>query len=528
MNMVRRMRGTTAREEGSALVAAVGVSMIGLLLSIVVMTTAIMATQNSARDRVRTVEVHAAESQLDLALRALESGNPCTVADTVIGSGTTATTVHVTYEYTDANGALLTTCVNGKISGTPVEAKVTAVATQVNPVAGGGAPKRTIEADVLITPVQVATAGSAIFSGGAFSTGAGFQVSSVDLNQRARIWIDSGNWTCNTSVTLTGDLVVAQGSASLQNATCQITGNVWAKTGFTSCCTPSATYSVGGDLTVYAGNFTLSNKNRFGGDISVGGNITTGTHWNATTVAGTVCSNNVGGACTGLTNYAPMGFPQIDYKPGDWSGFAVKTKSDFTTVIKNSWAGLSMPQWYIDSITNMNCNIPISSKNPKTASAPINLPSTKTIYDLRGCVLGNSGGTALFKLYADTVIFAKGFSSSNGMVFQSGDGQVHTVYLIVPVGQVAGTPAGYVSGDIGFSTGLQVVEPASIFLYTPKNLSFPNTSTTRGQVYGGTVTVGQGSGVFKFFPVPLPGGYLSTATTAPAGSTVEVVSKNET
>jgi hypothetical protein len=509
--------------------------MIGIAFSVVAVTVAIQATQDSGRDRTRTTEIHAAESALDVAIMSLEDGFPCTIADTVIGGGASAIDVHTIVEYFNSSKTPLTTCVSGQILGTPTTAVVTTVATPHNPGIGI-APSRTIKANVNIKPVEVESTGSAIFSSGAFSTGAGFTVGSVNPGDQARVWIDSGNWTCNTNVTINGDLVVANGSVSFQNASCTVTGDVWARTQFKSCCTPSATYSVGGNLTVFlpassAFGLELSNKNRFGGNVSIGGvkGIKTGTQWTNTTVAGSVCSANVGGACSALTDNPPMGFPVINYTPADFTGFTLQPASEFAQATLAAW-GFTPSSWQYSTILAQPCSPP-----GYMSTTPIRLPKTgnaNTIYNCTGTSStadwgsGSGGGVVTLKLYADIVIYARSFSAPNGLTITSGDGQPHNIFMIVP-SAVSGL-SGYTSGNIGFTSGgIQVVEPVAIFLYTPKTLNFPNTSTTRGQMYAGAVTVGAGSGVFKFYPMPLPNGYLSVATTVNSGFTVEVVSKHE-
>jgi hypothetical protein len=518
-------RSVADRDKGSALVAAIGVAIIGLMLSLVVVSVSIVATRDAGRDRVRTVEIHAAESVLDTTVLSLETGAPCTVDPIVVGGGTTAVNVDVTIEYTDASKNPLTSCASGQIVGTPARAVVTAVATPVVSQPGGIEPERTIVATVDIYPVEQEVTGSAIFSAGSFSTGAGFQMSSVNPTDRARIWIDSGDWTCNTSVIINGDLIVANGTAKLDNATCRVTGEVWARTGFNSCCTPSTPPSVGGPVTVFNGNLALSNPNRFGSSVSVGGanpkgQIGTSYAWASTTVGGPVCSNNVGSPCGALPDYTPTGLPVITYAPGDWAGFVVKTPAQFAEEATiASWTGLTEAQK--TTVRSQPCSPPGGKKINKGV---INLTTQKTIYDMRGCTFGSaSGGAAIqLKVFADTVFFSQSFSGPNGLVVTSGDGQPHTIYFIVPQGET------WTPGNIGFTdTGSQIQEPMSAFMYTPAQLQFPNTANTRGQMYAGSVNVGQGNGVFKFLSVPLPNGYLSTSTEESSGFKVEVVGKHE-
>jgi hypothetical protein len=504
-----------------------GVALIGSAFCAIVVAVAIGVTNDSARDRVRTIEVHAAESVLDTTLYSLETSAPCTVADTVVGSGTTAVNVHATINYFDASGPL-TACAAGKIVGTPTKATVSMTGTAAAVTASGIPPQRTIQAQVNIKPIVAASAGSAIFAGSSFSSGGGFTVSPANPTLTARIWQDSGDWTCNTSVTVNGDVIVAQGQASLQNSSCSVTGNLWAKTGFTASSTPTAPYSVGGNLTVYAGNVDLENDNRFGGSVSVGGTVGSSWFWPRATVVGPVCYGTGAQKCASMTNYAPMGFPAINYVPGDFStlGFSggALLPSAFASAVDASW-GLSGSQKRSQDASPCAALTYMSGTAVRLPQSPSTSP---TIYNCTGYKWGNGGGgkTLTLSLYADVVIYSSSFEASNGLVVNSGDGQRHYLYMIVPK-TVTGL-SGYTAGTIGFPTGVQVNDPAAIFLYTPSTINFPNTSPVTGQIYGDSVTVGQSGGVFKFLPVPLPGGYLAGGTTVPAGYKVEVIDKSET
>mgnify|MGYP005816436933 CR=1 FL=1 len=60
-------------DQGSTLVAAVGVMAICLALGTIVVTQAIVTARNSGKDRVRTIAVHGAEGAVDSMYQALEN-----------------------------------------------------------------------------------------------------------------------------------------------------------------------------------------------------------------------------------------------------------------------------------------------------------------------------------------------------------------------------------------------------------------------------------------------------------------------
>lgn len=550
--MMQRLRERRADDSGSALVAAVAVAVIGIALTTLVVTQAIVVTNSTARDRTRTIEVHAAESALDATLSELATTSPCpgpSFSPMTVGTGTDAANVSVAIRYYKSGTQL--TCTAGVLSGTPDKAVVTATATPTIEMPGLD-PTRVVEASVNLVPQSEAIPGAAVFSGSGIATGAGFKIIPENSSIPAGIWIDSGNFTCNTSLSIEGALYVPGGSVSMQNSTCQVKGSVWAKSGYTSCCTPSAPYQVGGNLTVGQGNLTFSNPNKVQGNIAVNGNITLNGHWTASTKGGTVCSNNTT-PCTSIVNYAPVGLPEIDLRLADWQptqdgkNFQRLYKEDFANAVLQSWGldNISPTDygniWKVNDVKNNPCRIP-----GYISTTPVQLPSktssTPTLYDMRDCKFEPNGQVTL-ALRGDIAIFANGFNSSNGLYLTSADGQPHRVWFIVPEGgtpnngtadktcratTVNGTAINYCPGAISFSDGAIQVDPLlDIFIYTPDALNFPNTATVHGQLYGGTVNVGAGGGTFYYSAIGVPGVDLGIPTATPAGFKVEIVNKRE-
>ena len=86
-------------DDGVAIVAAVGVAVVGVMLATLVVAQVIIVTQDTGRDRIRTTEIHSAEGVLDAAVYDLTRQLSCDWPDTVVGSGVTATNVGTTVEY---------------------------------------------------------------------------------------------------------------------------------------------------------------------------------------------------------------------------------------------------------------------------------------------------------------------------------------------------------------------------------------------------------------------------------------------
>ena len=521
-------------DSGSALVAAVAVGVIGMTFSIIVMAQAVAVTNDSQRDRVRTIAIHAAEAVLDDAILDLESTRTCTPQTVNLGTGATAVTVDLSIVFYDEDGDEIP-CVSGSPASDPATALISSTATGDRDLPGID-PERTIEAKVQLEPIRVLTPGSAIFSAGNFNTGAGFNLSPADPAEPAALWVDSGDWRCNTRITVEGDIIVADGSASFQNSTCYVTGNLWARTGFTVTSSPANSHTVGGTTTVFDGMLTTNNGAVFGGFVAVGGDIGGTWHWDNTVDAqGGFCSDNRGSACTSdqLPEYTPRGLPEIDYYPSDWAGFTEYDMVDFGQRVISEWNLTKNNE--VRALERDPCRIPGYLK-----SDPIDMPSHDSIWDLRQCEFSPNGGVVTLRINADTAIFAEGFQASNGLNLVSNSGE-HEVWLIVPDGGtknngIAEDSARAVSwgtydpGDIRFnSNALQVDSDLSVFVYTPARLHFPNTSATYGQLYGGEIQVGQGNGQFWYTGTGVPGVSLTPPSSSSSDEyVVSVVNKHET
>jgi hypothetical protein len=530
-------------DRGSALVAAVAVAIIGIALSLVVMTRALVVTNDTQRDRVRTAEIHSAEGALDSALFELESELLChapSFSPIVVGEGTSAVEVTITYQY--FNGTTeLTACDGTLIAGEPTRALVSARAVPVVDTVAGVAPVRTIEAMVELVPVESMGEQTAIFAANSLTTTNPITLESEDSTLEANIRIEGLNahWRCQSGGTIKGNVIVVQGSATFEVSSCRVTGDLWVKNNFTGK-QPigGGLANIGGDLTARYGTIELTNANyRFGGNVRAGGN-TVGFHWGTAQWAGTRCSANTTPCASSVFGADPVvvGIPEIDYKSSDWTGagYTIKSKTTF----EDEWISQANTnaQWQIDQIRNANCTIgPWMFYNGAQPTLNLNGGSTlktKSVYDLRTCQFAPQGIT--FKLYADTAIFTKSMITNGQTRFQSGDGQPHNLYIIVPDGGTANNGKAecsdrgtYKPGDITLQTGV-FIDPGIVGMYyTPCTLGYTNPSSTIGQLYGGNIDIRTNNG-FKFVPLTVPGVELGVGTTTSEGVTVRVQYKHET
>src|SRR4051794_2067836 len=97
------------RDEGVALILAVMTGTFGVALTMIVVTTVIVGSQNSGRDRQRTVAVSAAEAGVDASYAQVQAATagtlPCSVS--VTSKGSDVTTVSSALKYYDATGTTI-------------------------------------------------------------------------------------------------------------------------------------------------------------------------------------------------------------------------------------------------------------------------------------------------------------------------------------------------------------------------------------------------------------------------------------
>lgn len=544
--MWKRFAAKSRDDSGSALMMAIGVALLGVALATIVVAQAVTVSRDSGRDRIRTIEVHAAEAVLDATMLAMETGSPCSSTDQVIGSGATAVSIDVDIAYFDEDGDSVS-CTDAA-TGVARSAEVSVAATS-DVLGFGVAPERDFSASVQLAPIVSSEPATAIFSTDGFAgTGGGFTLTPIDPTAATTIWVDGdlsdgagGNdYECSTSTIVDGDVIVTDGKVILRSNSCEVNGSAWARTGFENSNAPLNTYTVVGDVVVYDGNYKVNNKTVIGGNLAVGGWAATtngnNSQWwwsnGGSTVYGGVCSDDTT-ACGDLPLYEPRGLPEVDYKPADWTGFTFYDKDDYDDRFISQW-GLS-EQWQKDAVRNSNCQA-----LGWLSSQPITFPSTPSVYDLRNCGF-STNGTVTFRFCADTAFFSKSFHNSNQFNLQSCDGNTHKVWIIVPEG---GTPnngvaeltcrseawGNYCPGDISIAgSGVTVDPDIQIFLYTPGDLTYHSQSDIYGEIYGGDVTVGAGGQNFYYVGTGVPGVNLTSgASTSSDGYDVGIKSKHET
>lgn len=277
--------------------------------------------------------------------------------------------------------------------------------------------------------------------------------------------IIEGNFTCGGGLTIGGDLRVL-GDVLLSSATCQINGSLWVGGDVTI---PNGGTPIGGDLLV-RGDLSVSGLPSIGGIIRVTGQI----------------NNNSG-----------LWFDQLRgaYPDATWGDGAVPVPPPIPPSPDNVMPHLQRDDKLFDGwVTGnwVNALNSIRKEGPSSCSAmtwgdyePL-VVNSDTIFDTIAECGGSEthlGANFTIVLNADAVIFARSFKFGGDLRIESGDGEEHTLYLVVPwpAGQVDCTSSG---GSTTFSYGSWTQDNLSkVLVYAPNRISVTSAPQLRGQLY---------------------------------------------
>ncbi|MDN4474493.1 hypothetical protein QQX09_01335 [Demequina sp. SYSU T00192] len=511
-----KLRNAMRGDSGVALVMAMGIALIGMTVAIIVVTAVVMASNDSGRDRVRTVEVHSAEAAIDATMAELQTGVPCapSFSPASYGTGVTKTTVTVDIDYYDDSGAI--TCTGAVAPSTPTRAVITATST-ANKTQVGAQPVRKVQSEVLLTPITNPGANAAIFSAAGFDPKSNFEVEPAITGESADVWIDTGSWECKGNSgsgggkRTVGSVFVPAGNLTI-DAACEIQGDVWVQNNLvvTGNAYDAPITGTSGNVTVRSGTFTLGKAIEIPGAAKLGGAAPSG----LTAVGGITA--NLGAAA--IPTLSSVGLPQLEWNAATrnvWvsEGFTIKDAAALGNLQKDSWGGSGGSAQACGSW---------SMKNGDTA---VQLPTGENVFDLTSCGAIDIK-KAEFELHGDTAFIVNGISAiTTTLKFYTTDvdavtGELvpHKVWIIVPY-----STGGGISSQ---STSFEVVSPVSAFVYAPGTIDLNPHGDFRGQIYGGVVAP-KNKFTMDYTFVGVPGVDLAEGTSAIIGYDVELVNKHE-
>jgi hypothetical protein len=468
-----RSRATLARitrdDSGVAIIITMAIAMLIAVLMVIVITVAIRESNASGRDRQRSAGVTTAEGQVDQLVAGITGtavgGLPCgTLPSSNQTVGPDSLTFAETVTYFAADGTQITNCAELQ-AGNVAAASAKIVVTSVSGSLAGQAPaRRTVETLLNLTPVIHNSMKKAIFGEAGVSASGNLSVTSGAKN--ADVYTN-GNFVCNGNETYQGNLTAAKGSVTMQNS-CQVVGNVSAKTGLTS---TNGHPTIGGKAVVTGGNISLGGIYISGvGAARANGNVT-----------GTACAT-VGTCVSGVANLPPLQVEQFPekLKADQIAWFTGQGYTEVDVTDPTAWLMANGPTMTSDTL--------LVTTNRMTMSQPVNnLALNRNV-----AILADGG----FDIQKAKDILSTTSASRN-------------LYFIQPYDAVASHPC---YSDYGVQISNLVTMDATIndLVYTPCNVYKANHGVHQGQVYGGgTVTLDNNTSL-AFVLLPTGGDQYAT------------------
>lgn len=431
----------------------------------------------SAVDRKRMQAVAAADAGVDVVLNQIETATgkaqlPCSVPQTNLATGPLEANYTVTISYFadyPPSGAPLT-CTAG--TGPALEPKgvlITSLGDTQSRLYG----KRQFEALVNLTeePHSASSFNFALFSDTLLTMANTIVINgSVGGGNNGDVYAN-GNILCQNPATIYGSLY-AQGSIQA-TAKCNTLGRWWS-TGNISDASGS---SIAGGITASAGSISFSNQGSSSGDVAGSSSVTCA---KITVSGGHTCRQNQ----SGLVNPTYYPLPQLGYVPSAWqaAGYTVNADTSDCANAKTQFTNAIM-----------------------AAGSNQVIRYTGNCSGTKGLVFS---GDQTHTLYHDVAIISdNGIDATGKFNLQSGDGQTHKVYFIVPYS--AGTTADkcgstYDKRRIWFENETWWSAQVQFFAYTQCDATMANRGTGAGQVYAGRLAV-QNSFTLNYAPGVVPG-----------------------
>ncbi len=449
----------SANERGSALVAVLGVMVVGLLLTTLVASSVVRAFGSSTSSRAAMQSHAAADAGVAAARAGLYTLGNCASQPTpgkYVSSGSLVYTATVLF---DSGSGFTAGCPTSTTTRVQIVSTGKAQSMGVAGVTGGNT--RTVEATLNYLTPGPKPSGPAIvlYRGGDVNAN-----SSFDLSESGGLVIQHGDLTC-----------------SKPNTT--INGSV----------------QIGGNLLFSA------NHCRITGDASVSGAAVLGT--------GTI------GGCLSSASGGPYTPPQVGSCP---SATTIKPAPPWTDVAytPTDWVASSGAAFQVTTlITPAACTLSTGDLGgtPSGSGLILNMLGCAT-----GPIVGQNQTFSLTSdvvIFANQF----DFSSVNGLTFQSKDSSVHKLWFVTPdtvkdSQPTCGVNQGPFNTKNNLSAGNVIVTTNAIqaMIYTPCAFLAANGFVLNGQIYAGQLSVLQNNPQFTFAQIGIAGCDLSTGTCSPS------------
>jgi cytoskeletal protein CcmA (bactofilin family) len=519
--LARRLQFFGTKEDGTALLAVLGVMGVASIIGITTTSMSLHAVGITTSTRAGVQAEAAAEAGVDFAAAKLATS----ICQTTYTSSTAPIfTVSVAYSsLTISPGVVDNSWINGCPASTSAgRLKLISKGTATSlGVAGNSSQNvRTVEAIYSYTPSPPSY--SIIPSGGALYSSAQVDptINNMTINQagtvRPSVQFLSGSVTCTSGTTITGDFFLGSGALTATSG-CTINGDLWANaaisvtsgevTGNVHSSFAGSGYSVTlATSSIIDGNIysagSVSIAGQVGGNIVAGPSATSSMFTNRSSVGGSVVTSGAvtapGGVIHGTltTNQTGIVTPIIPVVP-NWVDYAYSP---------NDWINSTGVPYAV--LTMATC----STTDLSAGVTAVHNSLVPIILDTRACGPITDFRGLNFLLTSDAVIIANGFNLASNNI-QSTDSFSKRLWIIVPDAVVDGVPTCGTGSTATIGHGVVVGPLVASLIYSPCAISNSG-DVWRGQMYSSSIATSS-SFTLNYLPIGLPTVNLSTGTFLP-------------
>jgi cytoskeletal protein CcmA (bactofilin family) len=529
------------RDDGVAMAAVLGLLAVGIILTSVILVSVVGATNYSTYTRAGVQAQAAAEAGIAAARAGLATGT-CSEAGgaPVYHNAANQTPVYAAAIYRPAAGG-------GWVAGCPVgtstQVRILSTGYAVEPGTNGVSANNTVVLEAILaaasTPTTITASGPAIYAYASSSFGGGARFVSVD-GSSPDVLVRTGNVTCSGSFPGLANFVVKGGTLAIDGS-CAIEGNAFATgrmtltgSGYVRGFAVANGVQLEGSSRIYgrvwsssdivlSGNPTVSGILKAQSAVLDGGTVSSQAY-----IYGNTNVKNAGGTTLKATFTTQTANPT---PPSWWGGNARITKVNpitAPTYASDVPAMPIVPDWidfgarsdeYTSTVwtgfTVYTMGATCDADALRTALTAIG--SSPGLIDGRLCSNGIVlGGSNQFTIVNDLAIMVPKFTMDGSASFTSATS--HRMWIINPDRNANATPVGDCPGGLSITGGATFSSKIDLLLYSPCTITIASSTSIRGQIFSGDVTLG-GSGQVSYVAIGLPGVNLSTGVRESNSST---------
>lgn len=538
--LLTRMRRAIRGDEGVAMVAVLGLVAVALVLTSVIVTSVVSATNFSTYTRAGVQAQAAAEAGVAAARAGLAAGT-CSSAGSppVYRSAAGESPAFAAAIYRPATGGGWTAACP---VGTGTQVRIVSTGFADANAEGGVSADDTVVLEAILaaasTPTTIQASGPAIYAYSSSSFGAGARFVSVD-GSSPDVLVRTGNVTCSGSFPGIANFVVKGGNLAIMGS-CQIEGNAYATgrmtltgSGFVRGYAVAAGIQLEGSSRIYGRAWSTSDT-VLTGNPTISGILKTqslrldgGTLGSSGYVYGNTNVQNAGGSNLNATLTTQTANPT---PPSWWGGNSRITKVNpitAPTFASDVPAVPVVPDWI-----DFGALAAEYTSTAWTGFTVVTLGPTCTVATLRaaiatvgsapGVIDGRTCSGTLTIAGDDQINLANDLAIIAPRIAIDGSGRfaatsAHRLWLINPDTNANASPTGDCPGSLSIGGGSTKFTNLDVLLYSPCSVSIASGIQLRGQIFAGDVSLG-GSAQVSYVPIGLPGVNLSTGVRENSGS----------